>query len=444
MIMFDDAIDTALAVLYKRFPDALPSTHILREVFGAVTVVIPDDLLSQAHRADLAHDLDAKLAQYSPGIHKVLSEERDLIDPVGIFESPDKVPLFGHPGVFLVDDMLTNQDWLRPPLSGKSSIPTLVALSLRGGVGRSTALAMLAWHLARSGKRVLVIDLDLEEPGIGPMLASELPAFGLADWLTECLNGPVDNTLLARCIASSPIGREMGGGIEVIPAYGSQTRNYISKLGRIYIPTMNDDYQQIGLADRLIDLLHLIQERPARPDVILMDAHAGFHDIGAAAITHLGAEALLFGRNDPASWWAYRALFEHLRVASSISKGIEDDGDLRRRVKMVSAPCDRSAHVRQDWINASYETWKRFYNSKLSEPQHGAALDMFDRTDRDAPHYPLFIGFDSAVRSMSLIDPSAKPEWSVVQDVFGDFFSGVEKRLWPTANSKENTVQRPS
>ncbi len=48
---------------------------------------------------------------------EVLSEERDLIDPVGIFESPDKVPLFGHPGVFLVDDMLTNQDWLRPPLS---------------------------------------------------------------------------------------------------------------------------------------------------------------------------------------------------------------------------------------------------------------------------------------------------------------------------------------
>jgi MinD-like ATPase involved in chromosome partitioning or flagellar assembly len=38
--------------------------------------------------------------------------------------------------------------------------------SFKGGVGRTTALAACAWQLARAGKRVAIIDLDLEAPGI--------------------------------------------------------------------------------------------------------------------------------------------------------------------------------------------------------------------------------------------------------------------------------------
>ena len=38
--------------------------------------------------------------------------------------------------------------------------------SYKGGAGRSMALANLAWVLASNGKRVLVIDWDLEAPGL--------------------------------------------------------------------------------------------------------------------------------------------------------------------------------------------------------------------------------------------------------------------------------------
>src|SRR5919199_367913 len=38
--------------------------------------------------------------------------------------------------------------------------------SYKGGTGRSMALANVAWILASSGKRVLVIDWDLEAPGL--------------------------------------------------------------------------------------------------------------------------------------------------------------------------------------------------------------------------------------------------------------------------------------
>src|SRR3954463_344047 len=38
--------------------------------------------------------------------------------------------------------------------------------SYKGGTGRSMALANIAWILASNGRRVLVIDWDLEAPGL--------------------------------------------------------------------------------------------------------------------------------------------------------------------------------------------------------------------------------------------------------------------------------------
>jgi len=38
--------------------------------------------------------------------------------------------------------------------------------SYKGGTGRSLALSNVAWILASAGKRVLVMDWDLEAPGL--------------------------------------------------------------------------------------------------------------------------------------------------------------------------------------------------------------------------------------------------------------------------------------
>ncbi len=38
--------------------------------------------------------------------------------------------------------------------------------SYKGGTGRTMALANVAWILAASGRRVLVVDWDLESPGL--------------------------------------------------------------------------------------------------------------------------------------------------------------------------------------------------------------------------------------------------------------------------------------
>lgn len=436
MIMFDEVLGIAEKALREQFGGQIPVTHIIRDTSGAIVVVLPNDSLQEGDWDQLAKKLDADLAQYSPGAKRVLLKEADLINPGDVLNSPDKVGAPGIPGVFLIDRMVTNQDWLREPLSLEPPVPTAVAFSVKGGVGRSTALAMLAWYLARQGKRVLVVDLDLEAPGIGSMLTNELSKFGLIDWLTEDLNGHGDATLLSQCVAECPIGLETDGAVSVIPAYGSSTNNYVAKLGRVYMPSLNDQGEMIGLAERLQKLLQVAAQLATEPDVILLDARAGLHDIGSAAVTRLGAEALLFARNDAQNWWAYEQLFDHLRTAKSVQHGMGTDDDLRWRLKMIGAQTEPREDAKRNWIYASYDVWNRFYDDETAARDGGFDPQVFDRLSMEAPHYPYFVNFDPAIRSLSLTSPDAKPDWAFIQGVFGEFFEGVFARLWPAGKAE--------
>src|SRR5258706_15890618 len=77
----------------------------------------------------------------------------------------------------------------RPATAPKGRVITFY--SYKGGTGRSMALANVAWMLAMSGERVLVVDWDLEAPGIHryfhPMLEDEelLETEGLLDFVEK-------------------------------------------------------------------------------------------------------------------------------------------------------------------------------------------------------------------------------------------------------------------
>ncbi|WP_144637022.1 KGGVGR-motif variant AAA ATPase [Bordetella genomosp. 13] len=432
MIMFDDALGVVERLLEGKFQASKqkPQATIVRDIQGAITVVLPDDSMNAEEWQSLASDLHVALENYSSGKNQVLLKQSDLIDPEDVIGSPDRVSIW-HGAGYLVDRLITNQDWLREPLSLRPTIPTAVAFSIKGGVGRSTAFSMLAWYLARQGKRVLVIDLDLEAPGIGSILTSTLPDFGLIDWLIEDLNGGADGGLLSRCVADCEIGNDSAGEIKVIPAYGALTGNYVSKLGRVYMPSTSGS-EVVGLAERLQKLLQFCENIDNyEVDVILLDARAGLHDIGSAAVTRLAAEAFFFGRNDDQNWWAFGQLFDHLRAARSVQHGMGSDDDLRWRLKMVAAQTEPREDVRKNWVSSSYEAWNSFYDDETAATSSGFEPQVFDRFSVEAPHYPFFINFDLGVRGLSLTSPGARPDWSFIQGIFGEFFDGVYHRLWP-------------
>lgn len=332
-------------------------------------------------------------------------------------------------GLLLVDRLQTNQDWLRIPLRSVPQVPLGVGFSIKGGVGRSTALAVLALALARDGKRVWVIDLDLEAPGIGSLLLGESPDFpslGLIDWLTEALLGnenaiPVDDIAARAPVAiSAPIA----GDIRVIPAWGKETRDYVAKLGRVYMPHLATNGQYRRFADSLDSLIGTILERDEPPDVILLDSRAGLHDIGAAAVTQLGADVFLFGRDEQQSWTAYRQLFDHLKSSPQI--GVRDeDKDLRLRLKMCASTVKDTGSSLGRWIDRAYETWGGLYDVGEDDPY------AFSRDAIDAPHYPFKISSYDPVQTWDFtLHEKFDERWSEIEPAFKDFIEGVKERLF--------------
>jgi hypothetical protein len=432
MPRFDQVVDLIVELLGEALRGSSPEVVIVRDVTGSATVVLPDDALPDEQWSRVAAQLHGALGRYSPGLDQVLLRRRDLIDPADVLASQDLVEVTKDPPVSIVDRLLTNQDWLRPPVVTKPRIPTATAFSIKGGVGRSTAFAVWAWYLARQGKRVLVVDLDLEAPGIGSLLLNELPDYGLVDWFVEALAEQADAALLEDMLAPSPLASDTPGAILVIPAFGTKTRNYVAKLGRVYTPGMTGEGASVGFANRLAALIEQAACRLEPPDIVLLDARAGLHDIGAAAVTQVGAEVFLFARNDAQTWDAYERLFDHLRVARTVRWGMPDE-DLRWRLKMVAAQMDTTESALKRWIDASYSSWTGFYDEEAEDEGDGESAQTFERADEAAPHHPLPIVFDPRVRGLSLVTPGERPDWAFVEAAFGRFLQGATARMFEGA-----------
>lgn len=130
--------------------------------------------------------------------------------------------------------------------------------SYRGGTGKSSIAANLALLLASAGRRVALVDTDIQTPTLDVMFGDTVPAAHRS--LTDYLIGRCEIEAAAHR-AGTPSGHE---GLFLVPARSRAAgRNEI--MGRGY---------DVGLLregfDRLIDSLAL--------DVLLLDTHAGFNN----------------------------------------------------------------------------------------------------------------------------------------------------------------------
>ena len=441
-LKFDTTVPAALDVIGTYFPTRDWETTLVRDSFGTLSVVLPDNAIVGVNGwNELAKRLHQALGAYSAGESQVLLKQSDLIDALDVIDSPDRVRLPDAVNTWIVDRLLTNQDWLRQPLVSPPPLPTAVAFSIKGGVGRTTAFALWAWSLARAGKNVVLVDLDLEAPGVAGLLLDEKqnPDYGLVDWLVEALVGQSDELLLRDCLVECDLARSERGRIRVLPAFGKKTGEYVNKLGRIYMPTFDTETSKFqGLGDRLLMLLQQLASLQDRPDLVLLDSRAGLHDIGSAAVTRLGAEVFMFARDDYQSWQAYRQLFSHLKRSRSVAVGM-DDSDLRWRLKMVGAQLEPSDSAKRRFTDTCYGVWSdELYDAGVTSEDeetlrasHKKIPQVFEREQDNAPHLPLSVHFDLGIKNFDLINVENRPDWRVIDAAFGDFFAGARARLFP-------------
>lgn len=314
-IRFDDSLPVMAKVLIEELgATALEAGMAVRDISGRLAFFAAETLEPQ-RLGRVAQRLTEALGPYARS-DRVLAGASDPGAPRILQDAGFLTLEVRGARVRLLDRRLVGADWLRRPVPIAPPPSRFVFASLKGGVGRSTALAVSAAALAAKGRRVLAIDLDMEAPGLGALLldAGTVPEFGVVDALVENGLAPLDDTFLADLIGPSALA-DRHGRIDVLPAFGRRSLTHpgdvLAKLARAYAEDLRADGTQATLLDQVRELVDRLAD-VRRYDAILVDARAGLHETTASAILGLGAHVFLFGLDEPQTFQGFEFLLAHL------------------------------------------------------------------------------------------------------------------------------------
>jgi cellulose biosynthesis protein BcsQ len=269
--------------------------------------------------------------------------------------------------------------------------PIVVFYSFKGGLGRSTILASFAIQRARAGERVCVLDLDLDSPGVGRLLASD--AEGLtAPW------GAVD-FLLDQSAGSAPLSDYYhrcdrvadAGEIVVFPA-GQMNESYPDKLARV-------DMEEAPPAGEsgLARLLQRVRDE-LKPHWILLDARTGISESAGRLLSGIAHLHVLLGTTQDQSWQGLNIVLDRLGKERVLAGRSQAEAIL---VQAMVPPGEAGKVAREVFLaRAEREFTDRYYAEAGAGDEDAAALwNVRDMDSLDAPHVPVPVDYDAKLAS---------------------------------------------
>jgi hypothetical protein len=433
---FDRILPALAQVMAARWDDLEPLLPVFvnRDLNGRVRLFL-DATLEPTEEGEqwrklqnLANAVHANLSPHVGEPGQIFDFKDSLLDLIKTSTTYPLSDQLGNilPNVYVVDRLAQEATW-ETISSGVSTVPRVVFYSIKGGVGRSTALAACAWALAESGQRVLVLDLDLESPGLSTSLlpTSRQPAYGITDWLVEDLVNNGD-AILEQMHASLG-SQQRGGELIVVPSHGDNPGEYVSKLGRVWMPGFTPNGQRQTWSERLLRMIQQLEAKH-QPTIVLIDSRAGIDEVASACVTDLGAKLIyLFALDSLQTWQGYRILFEHWRLHDVATK-------IRERLRVVGAllPTWGDQAFSKATAQLRENAYLNFSQTLYDEELAGAGLPLadepfnFDLPDLDAPHSPLAIGWNQGFAAIgSLHDRLAATEANQIEFVFGPLIDNL-------------------
>ena len=166
--------------------------------------------------------------------------------------------------------------------------------SFRGGVGRTMALVNVAVELANRGKRVVIVDFDLEAPGIDTFkLGRPSATRGIVDFVTEYLDSKQAPHVEDFVFQAPDIGRN-GGELWVMPS-GAQDDAYANRLAALDWTDLYENRDGYLLFEDLKEQWR----HDLNADYVLVDSRTGYTDVGGICTRHLpDACVVLFFPNE--------------------------------------------------------------------------------------------------------------------------------------------------
>lgn len=432
-VHFNDAILHLAQILGET---ELPiSPVVIRDIYGRIRLAFDCDSTDMQGLPENFQDtLKHGLGVFYEG--REFLYRNNFFDPQAIFDPkhsvilslPDSKPLR------LLDRQITGQDWIGRQ-SDAPSCQRLVFFGLKGGVGRSTALTLLAYYFAKRGERVLLIDLDLESPGLSGLLLPQDRAadYGVVDWLIEDAVGQGE-AVFRNMVASSPLSDNLPAEIRVVAATGREDPFYLDKLSRSYndIPNAGNGVEKFS--KRIQRLVRHLEESE-QPDIVLIDSRAGLHDLAAISIVELAStSALLFATDTEQTWQGYRRLFQYWQARQDVARHV------RERLTIVEAlfPERNQAERQQLFLEKSYQLFSEFlYDEIMADEQkkQDNSTGIYDSEDEpfqfaleddSAPHFPIQINWDARFQEFNPLDiPSGLFTESQIDASFGKLFARI-------------------
>ena len=153
--------------------------------------------------------------------------------------------------------------------------------SYKGGVGRSFALVNVAAILAEWGARVLVVDWDIEAPGLNHYFASPYTKkmkAGVLDFLSDCQEGaPRPLSSYTSTVQLSDIA----GHLEIMPAASSNGTDYTTQVQAL-------DWEKLYNHHNLGEHLEALRSEWLQSfDVVLIDSRTGVTDFSGLTTAQL-------------------------------------------------------------------------------------------------------------------------------------------------------------
>ncbi len=389
-IGFDQALPTLvrLCEAHPAFAE-IQRAAVVRDLRGRVRLVVKPNPRTAPDLARLAQELRQVLGGYfNDPILSVAAENRDEARLAGklleqstewdaTYRDPvSELPSSPPPGRWRkLERRLAKHAWLAegrpsPPWELGSGPGIVTFYSFKGGVGRSTALISCAWQLARDGKRVTVIDLDLEGPGLGTLLEAG-QQYGVIDFIVDHL--AADRRDLDQLSSPAHAFGDLAEKVDLLAA-GVLEAGYLEKLARLDFQSSVAGDESSPIETALAALFHATRQH-LLPDYILVDARSGLHDLAGLSLHGLAHVDVLFTR---ASQQSYAGLDLTLRALAQ--RRVPED--LLAIVVHAFAPPDRSSEL---YRLETQEVLERSYDG-FCEHIYGDDAPALEASD--APHHP--------------------------------------------------------
>ena len=315
----DEARSTLVERLRSRWLElGVDKVLIIEDAFGRFTLGVWGDLPDNSAIQSILETI----APFGTDSWFKGPSEYDAFDPMGLGASWDEAVSIDGNGSWDDRIRLVVRHRMLPAWQNIVERPILRKLgaldcsvvafySFKGGMGRSTALALFALDCARRDERVVVLDLDIDAPGLGTILSTDAkPPYGVVDYLLELpVLGRRPDDLRDYYYSLDLAGIRSTGSVKVFPA-GRLDGHYLGKMARLDFETSD---AETGLRHPLEELiLHVYEE--LHPDWILVDSRTGFSETAGMLLSGLCDYHVLFGVQADQSWHGLRYAIRKLGV----------------------------------------------------------------------------------------------------------------------------------